>query len=100
MRLPATLLKNKKKNNFRDVLLNNLILSMFQLLSQYMHGRLVPNFPEAAMVINSAGQVYSRKVDYLEALLMAMHDKQNAPDRNDKPDNPDGAEKPTTEKKR
>lgn len=66
-----------------------------------MHGRMVPNFPEAAVVIDSAGQVYSRKVDYLEALLMAMHDTQNAQERTEKPDNnPDQAEKPATEKKR
>lgn len=63
-----------------------------------MQGRPVPNFPEAAMVIHSAGQVYSRKVDYLEGLLMAMHDTQNAPDRTEKPDNPEQVEK--TEKKR
>lgn len=71
------------------------------MIEQYMRSRIVPNFPEAAMVINSAGQVYSRKVDYLESLLMAMHDKQNAPDRTkDKPTNPDEADKSTTEKKR
>lgn len=63
-----------------------------------MQSRIEPNFPEAAMVINSAGQVYSRKVDYLEGLLLAMHDTQNAPDRAEKPDNPDQEEK--TEKKR
>ncbi|XP_037027370.1 uncharacterized protein LOC119068072 isoform X2 [Bradysia coprophila] len=70
------------------------------LLEQYIHSRTVPNFPEAAILIDSAGQVYSRKVDYLEALLMAMHDKQNAPDRNEKADNPDQVDNPTTEKKR
>lgn len=63
-----------------------------------MLGRIVPNFPEGALLIENAGRVYSRKVDYLEALLMAMHDKQNAPDRTEKPDNPEQAEK--TEKKR
>lgn len=64
-----------------------------------MRVRQVPNFPEAASVISSAGQVYSRKVDYLESLLMAMHDKQNAPDRTEKPDDPEQAEK-MTERKR
>jgi len=63
-----------------------------------MQCRVLPNFPEAAMVINSAGQVYSRKVDYLEGLLLAMHDKQNAPERTEKQDNPEQADK--TEKKR
>lgn len=63
-----------------------------------MQGRTLPNFPEAAMVINSAGTVFSRKVDYLESLLMVMNDKQNAPDRTEKADNPEQADK--TEKKR
>lgn len=72
--------------------------SIFQLLDQYVQSRTIPNFPEAAMVIDRAGKVYSRKVDYLESLLMAMHDKQNAPDRAEKSDNPEQADK--TEKKR
>lgn len=66
-----------------------------------MHSRIVPNFPEAAMLIESAGKVYSHKVDYLEGLLMAMHDKQNAPDRTEKTDNPDNPEQADkTEKRR
>ena len=65
-----------------------------------MRTRIVPNFPEAAHLIDSAGQVYSRKVEYLEGLLMAMHDTQNAPDmeKTDNPDNPEQAER--TEKRR
>lgn len=54
-----------------------------------MRSRPIPNFPEVAMVISSAGTVYSRKVDYLESMLMSMHDRQNAPGRTERPNNPE-----------
>lgn len=70
----------------------------FQLLDQYMQARTMPNFPEAAMVIHSAGQVYSRKVDQLQFLSMAMSDKQNSSERTNGTDTAEQSDK--TEKKR
>uniref|UniRef100_A0A1Q3FGC2 Condensin-2 complex subunit H2 C-terminal domain-containing protein n=2 Tax=Culex tarsalis TaxID=7177 RepID=A0A1Q3FGC2_CULTA len=41
------------------------------------------NFPEAAMLIMSASQIYGRKVDYLEDIIMHMGQDQKAREDND-----------------
>ncbi|KAJ6638770.1 hypothetical protein Bhyg_11508 [Pseudolycoriella hygida] len=64
------------------------------MLHQYMQSRIVPNFNEVATLIESAGKIYSRKVDYLESLLMAMHEKQSASNRTDKLENPENPDNP------
>lgn len=52
------------------------------------------NFPEAAMLVMSAAQIYGRKVDYLEEIIMHMGQDQKAREDNDGDGGKQPADKP------
>ncbi|XP_019528537.3 uncharacterized protein LOC109400479 [Aedes albopictus] len=56
------------------------------------------NFPEAAMLIMSAAQIYGRKVDYLEEIILHMDQDQKG--RGDGQEDGKKEEKPTSGRKR
>ncbi|XP_062534203.1 uncharacterized protein LOC134203345 [Armigeres subalbatus] len=56
------------------------------------------NFPEAAMLITSAAQIYGRKVDYLEEIILHMDQDQKGRDENQEEQQKEN--KPTSGRKR
>lgn len=57
------------------------------------------NFPEAAMLVMSAAQIYGRKVDYLEEIILHMDQDQKGRDEGAEDDRPK-EDKPTGGRKR
>ncbi|XP_052863694.1 uncharacterized protein LOC128270336, partial [Anopheles cruzii] len=53
-------------------------------LTQYMMLRPTPNFPEAALLLTYAAEIYSRKIEYLNDIVMHIYNDQKARETKEK----------------